>query len=103
MIPVRIEYDENGQIFVAVHQYQSLSVDNDPFLRYPALRAKLWSTRLHDSLDIIDKNMFGGQYASWTIPYPVDANTSEATVIMSLSRVRYMSIQLNFNQCFAVL
>ncbi len=93
--PARIEYifrlpTLQDQIFVAVRQYQELdaeSMRNDPFRKYPQLRAEMWSTELYKELSIVQANMLDDQYASWVMPWKL-ATSNRATnvlVVMSLS------------------
>ena len=98
--PARIEYifrlpTLQDQIFVAVRQYQELdaeSMRNDPFQKYPQLRAEMWSTELYKELSIVQANMLDDQYACWVMPWKL-ATSNRATnvlVVMSLSRDVYL-------------
>ena len=87
----------DGRVFVAVRQCQSLNLQNDPCRRYPALRTKVWSAKLHDTLDIVGKETMKDQYASWTDP------KMDTTVIMSLSRVMPFLIRCSKYSSFRII
>ena len=94
--PARIEYifqtpGPQSQPFIAVRQYRELDIEtvrNDPFRRYPALRAEMWSNELYDELSIVQANMLNVQYASWVVPWGFPgSNQAEVLIVLSLSRV----------------
>ena len=98
--PARIEYifrlpTLQDQIFIAICQYQELdaeSMRNDPFQKYPQLRAEMWSTELYKELSIVQANMLDDQYASWVMPWKLTTSNraTNVLIVMLLSHDVYL-------------
>jgi hypothetical protein len=88
-IPGSIKYiyqPTNGQITYAVQR--QIPVANgtpDPFRHYPDIPAKLYSSRLDDSLEIVEPDWVVAQYARWVMD-------DDYAVILSLSQVSTSAI-----------
>jgi hypothetical protein len=71
------------EMVIAVQRYKPTTVASDPFIRYPALQAKLWSQELVSELEIITPDDIHSHFAACEMVwegYPV-------TAVISLFRV----------------
>ena len=88
-IPCLIEYilrtnKPQSQTFFILRQYQKANISSDPFLKYPRLRARIWSTVLHQELDVMDHRVLSEQFAK----FEIDWEEKRVAVIFSLAKVR---------------
>ena len=72
-----------GMWFV-VRRHRSTDVRIDPYGRYPLLRAKLWSTQLESTVDVLNLTEIDSHFAKCAIHW----EGQEVAVVVSLSRVR---------------
>jgi hypothetical protein len=79
----RVHLNGTVQSFVALRRHVILnSGAEDPFCRYPVLKARLWSHKL-GKLEVVPIDAITSHFAKCCIPW----NGEEATVVLSLSRV----------------
>jgi lambda repressor-like predicted transcriptional regulator len=71
------------ETFVVVQRYKPMTVASDPYIRYPALQAKLWSQELINELEIITPDDIHSHFAACDMVW----EGSPVTAVISLFRV----------------
>jgi hypothetical protein len=71
-------------MWLVVRRHQSPDVRVDPYGRYPLLRAKLWSTQLESTVDVLNPTEINSHFAKCAIQW----EGQEVAVVVSLARVR---------------
>ena len=71
-------------MWLVVRCHRSADVRIDPYGRYPLLRAKLWSTQLESTVDVLNPAAINSHFAKCVIEW----EGQEVAVVVSLARVR---------------
>ena len=71
-------------LWFVVRRHRSPNVRIDPYGRYPLLRAKLWSTQLESTVDVLKPTEIDSHFAKCVIQW----EGQEVAVVVSLARVR---------------
>lgn len=79
-----------GGTYFVVRRHQDAGVLDDPYEKYPLLRAKLWSPKLDPDVEILHTSEIDAQFAKCVVQW----RERKVAVIVSLSRVRSISLQL---------
>ena len=72
-------------LWFVVRCHRSPNVRIDPYGRYPLLRAKLWSTQLESTVDVLKLTEIDSHFAKCVIQW----EGQEVAVVVSLARVRF--------------
>lgn len=70
--------------WLVVRRYKAVQVGEDPYLRYPLLRAKMWAPELDPTLEVFPMTDVDGHFAKCVISW----KEQEVVVIVSLSHVQ---------------
>ena len=70
-------------MWLVVRRHRSPDVQVDPYGRYPLLRAKLWSTQLESTVDVLNPTEINSHFAKCVIQW----EGQEVAVVVSLARV----------------
>ena len=96
-IPAHIEYileTPDGRQFLAVSLHRPLdawAVQHDPFRKYTALGIQMWSSHIDlKELYIVNPSVLedSTHFASWDMPWTINRQQLDVSVLMPLSRVR---------------
>jgi len=71
-------------MWLVVRRHKVPEIRIDPYGRYPLLRAKLWSTQLESTVDVLNPTEIDSHFAKCVIHWEGE----EVAVVISLSRVR---------------
>ncbi|PPQ81177.1 hypothetical protein CVT26_010531 [Gymnopilus dilepis] len=79
---LQLEVGPNVKIYLGVRRHKPANISRDPYLRYAALRAKIWDSAF-ELVEIVETSSIRSHFAC----LPLKLQGNDLVVVMSLSRV----------------